>query len=89
MAYNNIAYFSSASSNGFSDEEQYIGEVCIANISPRERQMRLIFAVQQFMIALVVLGGMLALNLHPLWRLLLFFMFSASSSSFFQARDKT
>jgi hypothetical protein len=32
---------------------------------------------------------MIVLHLNPLWRLLLFFMFSASTVSFFQVLDKT
>lgn len=85
----NTAYFANFSSNKLSEDDQSIGEVCIANISPLERRKRLIFAIQQFVITLVILAGMIALHIHPLWRLLLFFMLSASSVSFFQARDKT
>ena len=85
----NTFSFSTPNSNGLSDENQEIGEVCIANISPRERQIRLKFAVQQLIAALVVLGGMIALQVDPLWRLLLYFMLSASAVSYFQARDKT
>lgn len=82
-------YFSDFSPNGLSDEKQEIGEVCIANISPRERQIRLQFAVRQFIVTIVILGVLIALQLNPLWRLLLFSLFSASTVSFFQARDKT
>ena len=66
-----------------------LGEGCIANISSYERRKRLKFAIGQFIIALVVLGVLIALNLDPLWRFPLFFLFSASTVSFFQARDKT
>ena len=83
------AYFSNLQSNGLPDEDQETGEVCIANISPRERQIRLNFAIQQFLITLAVLGVMIALHWNPLWRLLLQFMFSAATVSYFQARDKT
>jgi hypothetical protein len=83
------AYFSDLNSNGLSDEDQEIGEVCIPNISPFERKIRLTFAVRQFVITLLILGAMIALHLNPLWRLLLFFLFSASTVSYFQARDKT
>lgn len=83
------AYFSDLNSNRSSDEDQERGEVCIANISPSERKLRLKFAIWQFVIALVILGVMIALQLNPLWRLLLFFLFSSSTVSYFQARDKT
>ena len=83
------AYFSDLNSNGFSDENQETGEVCIANISPFERKLRLRFAIRQFVITLLILVAMIALHLNPLWRLLLFFLFSASAVSFFQVRDKT
>lgn len=89
MSHMTTAYFAALNSNKSSDDEQATGEVCIANISPRERQIRLNFAIQQFVITLVILAGMIALHVHPLWRLLLFFMLSASTVSFFQARDKT
>jgi len=83
------AYFSDLNSNGFPDEKEETGEVCIANISPFERDLRLKFATQQFVITLVILVAMIALHVDPLWRLLLFFLFSASTVSYFQARDKT
>jgi hypothetical protein len=83
------AYFSDLNSNDPSDEDQEIGEVCIANISPFERKIRLKFAIRQFIITLIILGAMIALHLNPLCRLLLFFLFSASIVSYFQAIDKT
>ena len=83
------AYFSDLNSNGFSDEDRETGEVCIANISLLERKLRLKFAIRQFVITLVILAAMIALHVDPLWRLLLFFLFSASAVSYFQARDKT
>jgi hypothetical protein len=83
------AYFSNLHSNGPSDEDQEIGEVCIANISPIERKIRLRFAIRQFVITLIILGAIIALHVNPLWRLLLFFLFSASTVSYFQVRDKT
>jgi hypothetical protein len=72
-----------------SNEEENIGEVCIANISPVERKKRLKFAIQQFTVTLVILGVVIALDLNPLWRLSLLFMFSASTTSYFQVLDKT
>ena len=81
------AYFSDLNSSGPSNPESR--DICIANISPFERKIRLKFAIRQFVITLVFLGAMIALHLNPLWRLLLFFLFSASMVSYFQARDKT
>ena len=72
-----------------SQQKDEIGEVCIPNISPFERRIRLMFAVRQFIITLVVLVILIVLGLNPLWRLPLLFMFSASAVSYFQARDKT
>jgi hypothetical protein len=80
------AYFSDLNSNGLPEET---GEVCIANISQFERDLRLKFATRQFVITLVILVAMIALHVNPLWRLTLFFLFSASTVSYFQARDKT
>lgn len=69
--------------------ETEIGEVCIANISPAERQKRLKFGIQQFVTTLVILGVMVALGLNHFWRLPLLFMFWASAVGYFQAKDKT
>ena len=85
----NATYFSNRKLSGLSNEEQNIGEVCIANISPLERKKRLKFAIQQFIVTLVILVALIALDLNPLWRLPLLFMFSASTTSYFQALDKT
>ncbi|NJN79365.1 MAG: hypothetical protein HC797_02215 [Anaerolineales bacterium] len=65
------------------------GEVCIANISPKERKKRLNFAIGQFVLAILILAILFFLDVNPLWRLPLFFMFAASATSFFQWRDKT
>jgi fatty acid desaturase len=64
-------------------------EVCIANISPRERKKRLDFAIRQGVIAVVLLVALLYFDVHVLWRLPLFFLFAATTSSYFQWRDKT
>jgi len=64
-------------------------EVCIANISPKERKKRLDFAIRNFVFTSVLLIILLVLDAHPLWRLALFFPLAASTSSFFQWRDKT
>jgi predicted CDP-diglyceride synthetase/phosphatidate cytidylyltransferase len=64
-------------------------EVCISNISPRERLKRLIGGVIPFVIALTILGWLISTNADRLWRLPLFLLFAAAASGFFQWRDKT
>ena len=72
-----------------SQQDEEAGEVCIANISPLERQKRLSFGIRQFITTLIILGILLALDVNPLWRLPLLFMFWAAAVGYFQARDKT
>lgn len=84
----NIAYFAASRPDG-SAREETVGEVCIANISPYERRKRVNFAILQFIVTLVALGVLIVLGTDPIWRLPLFFLFSASTTSFFQSRDKT
>jgi len=64
-------------------------DVCIANISPRERLKRLIGGVIPFVMALGILAWLISTNADRLWRLPLFFLFVAAASGFFQWRDKT
>ena len=79
-----------ASNSNFSDpQNEEIGKVCVPNISPSERKKRVRFAVRQLAITLVVLGVLVWLDVNPLWRLLLFFMFNAATTSYLQALDKT
>jgi hypothetical protein len=65
------------------------GEVCIANISPRERLKRLIGGVIPFALALGILTWQISTNADRLWRFPLFILFVAAASGFFQWRDKT
>jgi len=64
-------------------------EVCISNISPRERVKRLIGGVIPFVIALTILAWLVSANAERLWRLPLYLLFVAAASGFFQWRDKT
>jgi len=73
----------------FSQDGEEGDEICVANISPRERQLRLRFGINQFFLTLAVLGALVAFDVDPLWRLPLLFMFWASAVGYFQARDKT
>ena len=88
MAFVNAVYFAGSNTSPSKKDEE-AEEVCIANISPLERQKRLRFGISQFVITLVILGILLALNVNPLWRLPLLFMFWAAAVGYFQARDKT
>ena len=65
------------------------GEVCIPNISTRERRKRLAGGVITFVIGLVVLALLLAGGADRWWRLTLLLMFWGAASGFFQWRDKT
>jgi hypothetical protein len=75
--------------NGSSPDQEKKGEVCIANISPLERQKRLRFGIWEFIVTLAILGTMIVLGLNPLWRFPLLFLFWAAATGYFQARDKT
>jgi hypothetical protein len=85
----NTAYFSDLQRDDLSKEDRDVGEVCIANISPLERQKRLAFGIRQLIFTLIILGILIALHVNPLWRLPLLFMFWAAAVGYFQARDKT
>ena len=65
------------------------GEVCIANISPRERRKRLAAGVIMFVISLGVLAALIATGADRWWRLALLPLFWGAASGFFQWRDKT
>lgn len=64
-------------------------ELCIPNISPRERLKRLIGGVIPFVIALAILAWLIAAHAGRLWRLPLVVLFVPAASGFFQWRDKT
>ena len=89
MSMIDTAHFLDQIRQDFSKKEEESGEVCIANISPLERQKRLRFGIGQFLFTLVVLGILILLQVNPFWRLPLLFLFWASTVGYFQARDKT
>lgn len=64
-------------------------DVCVANISPKERRKRMQFGLMQIVFGLVIFAALLLLGADKTWRLPLFFLFAAGASSIFQARDKT
>jgi hypothetical protein len=65
------------------------GEVCIPNISPKERKKRLVSGLWIFAVSLVILVILIAAGVSFWWRLVLFPFFAAAASGFFQWRDKT
>jgi fatty acid desaturase len=69
--------------------EEHPAEVCIANISPRERRKRLLSGIPPFVLALGILGALLAAHAAIWWRVPLFLLFAAATTGFFQWRDKT
>ena len=89
MIANNVVYFAASGSEPSPHHDEEVGDVCIPNISPKERKKRARFAIQYFIFTLIVLGALLALDVNPLWRLPLFFMFSAATTSYIQSLDKT
>ena len=64
-------------------------QVCIANISPKERRKRLESGIVTAVISLVVLAVLVATGVNPWWRLTLFPLFAGAASGYFQWRDKT
>lgn len=71
------------------DQESDRAELCIPNISPRERLKRLIGGVIPLGIALAILAWLIAIRADRLWRLPLVVLFVPAASGFFQWRDKT
>ena len=89
MTINNSVYFAKFGLNSSPQKDEEVGEVCIANISPAERQKRLKFGIQQFVITLAILGVLMVLGVNHFWRLPLLLLFWASAVGYFQAKDKT
>jgi len=88
MTITNKFYFSVTSTSDHQQVEE-TSEVCIANISPKERQLRMRFGMVQFAVSLVTLAVLVALDVNPFWRLPLIFMFWVAAVGYFQATDKT
>ncbi len=66
-----------------------IGEVCIPNISSRERRKRLNAGFIQLALTLVVLASLIGRGVNRWWRLPLFLGFWGAAIGFFQWREKT
>ncbi len=80
---------SSQETGPFPTGDSESGEVCIANISTRERRKRLASGVIMFAIALLLLVALMATGASRWWRLVLFLPFAGAATGFFQWRDKT
>lgn len=65
------------------------GEICVANIGPKGRRMRLTFGIVQAGVGVVALLLMLALGAPLYWRFILLAIFWGAALGFFQWRDKT
>src|SRR4051812_24687522 len=76
-------------SPGPNAEQASTGDVCIVNISPKERFKRLISAVIIFGIGLAVLAVLIAIGANRWLRLPLFFFFMGAAAAFFEWQDKT
>jgi MFS family permease len=65
------------------------GQVCIANISPRERRRRLVGGVIGLAISLGILAALILAGAPHWWRIGLVLPFWGAAVGFFQWRDKT
>lgn len=75
-----------------SDDEkggQVDGEVCIANIGPRQRAMRMRFGVATLFVGVVLAGGLAWIGVAGPWRLFVLLPFWAGATGVFQAQEKT
>ncbi len=73
----------------FNPEGNEPADVCIPNISPKERQKRMRFGIIQLAATFIILAILLLVGADKLWRSPLFALFSAGAVSIFQALDKT
>jgi hypothetical protein len=71
------------------NEHVEIGEVCIANISLKERRRRLVAGVIPLCIGLALLAMLIVSGIDRWWRLPLLLLFASAATGFFQWRDKT
>ena len=85
------AFSASGSSQDLTPDSQYTApaQVCIANISRRERRKRLMSGVVQFAAAIAILAALVVTGVDRWWRLPLFLLFAGATAGFFQWRDKT
>jgi len=63
--------------------------VCIPNIDTAGRRRRLWAGIIELVVGFSILGVLLALHAHPLWRLPLLLVFWGGAISVYQWRDHT
>ncbi len=63
--------------------------VCIANIGPRERRKRLIFAAVSLALGVVIASALVSRGAAVGWRAALFLPLMSAALGFFQWREKT
>jgi hypothetical protein len=66
-----------------------MGEVCIANIGPKQRRMRLNFGILGFAVSAMAAIVLIATGAPQWMRLLLFVPLMAGALGFWQYREKT
>lgn len=64
-------------------------QICIANISPRERRRRLVGGLLGFVISLTILAILLVAGEPRWWRVALVVTFWGAAVGYFQWRDRT
>lgn len=64
-------------------------QICIANISTRERRRRLLGGALSFVISLAILAILLVAGEPRWWRAALVFTFWGAAVGYFQWRDRT
>jgi hypothetical protein len=69
--------------------EQVEGQVCIANIGPRERRRRLMSGIAMLALGISIAAVLVVSHVPALWRLPLFLLFYGGASGVFQWREKT
>jgi hypothetical protein len=66
-----------------------VSEICVPNISTRERHKRLAFGTMAFVISLAVLTVLIVSGANRWWRLALIPLFWGAATGYFQWRDET
>jgi hypothetical protein len=70
-------------------DDLHTGDVCIANISPAQRRLRLRFGIVSLVVGLGVLAALMAFDASRWWRLVLFLPLMGAASGYFQWSEKT
>jgi len=65
------------------------GEVCIPNISRKQRRYRMRIGIASLVAGLLLLAILLIVDAPLLWRLPLVLLYGVAAGGYFEARDKT